>query len=161
MGPAAVLQPHSSTGSLAPRVWQNRRSLPQRSMQHATALACCHAFTQQQQQHPSTQSGVRWVPITQLCCHLRRICTLTAGDSTSASNNKAEPVSQPPSELFRSGELSFGTFGDEPAGEVRNRDSSCIADMHSPAARVALATVSFQVHAKQNGCMHARWLWHK
>lgn len=81
-------------------------------------------------------------------------CTFIAGDATSASNNKAEAVSQPPSELFRSGELSFGTFGDEaPAGEVSNRDSSCNADMHRTTARTALATISFQVHA--HACMHS------
>jgi hypothetical protein len=35
-----------------------------------------------------------------------------------ADNNKAEGSGQPPSELFRSGELAFGSFGDEDAGEV-------------------------------------------
>ena len=48
------------------------------------------------------------------------VCVSTAGDAPSTTNNnKAETAAgQPPSELFRSGELSFGTFGDEPAAEV-------------------------------------------
>jgi hypothetical protein len=41
-------------------------------------------------------------------------------------NKKAEGSGQPPSELFRSGELAFGSFGDEDAGEVRKqKQQSC------------------------------------
>jgi hypothetical protein len=53
-------------------------------------------------------------PDTSYCCLscFGSVCVLCA------DNNKAEGSGQPPSELFRSGELAFGSFGDEDSGEV-------------------------------------------
>lgn len=62
--------------------------------------------------------AVRHQSLTMLPAHSRRPAHTGDASTTSTGNNKADATSQPPSELFRSGELSFGTFGDEPAAEV-------------------------------------------
>lgn len=59
---------------------------------------------------------------TQLACiapaSYSMACGLTAVLLT-ADNNQAESASQPPPDLFRSGELAFGSFEDELKAEVR------------------------------------------
>jgi hypothetical protein len=58
-----------------------------------------------------------------------------------ADNNKAEGSGQPPSELFRSGELAFGSFGDEDAGEVsKQKQQSCTVQPEQYNTQVFYAT---------------------